>query len=138
MRVFLLVLFLTLSGCALTPGNQSCQVTDANELFKDPLKLSGAKFCGELVAVRYPTITHLFPPDGGTDTREELQLVLDAKATARLENLAGEISPVRMYVEGRMEVDEWCFNPDNPKLNRACVPFSRPAELRVTVLKLRE
>lgn len=130
-------------GCARTPTTSlysaGCDVTKAQEVFSDPVRYFGKRFCGQMVALVEDRQIWLLPLTPSDAARPNLDLALDGDSSRRLEvSLAGKSKAI-IYIEGRIDGLRKCF--EEPAITDArfrCVPFDRPAQFEASVVEIIE
>lgn len=120
-------------GCAPIGHESSsrCDVTSLQDVFRDPPRYFGKRFCGMALAVPEGRVLKIFPPSEAIpEERNDVVMFLDV-ATADALNPRNRL-PFRFYMEGVIGGMEECFESSTSEMQSICTPFRHPLDIRVS------
>lgn len=124
------------AGCAslgtASAEDRRCSVTDLAELFRNPLRYEGKRFCGRAAAYRHSRVIEVFPEGGLPSDRFDTVLFLSRRADTEVRERLGSAERISIYVEGKVQLQKPCYrvHPEGD----TCIPYKRPIDLGVTRL----
>lgn len=127
-----------LFGCA-HPSAQSarhhrCEVTSLNEVFRDPPRYFGVRFCGEALAVPEGRVLKLFPPSADIPAeRNDTVMFLDGRTADALD--PADRQPFRLYMEGVIGGVRECYQSPSSRRVTVCTPFRHPINISVSTYR---
>ena len=123
-------------GCAYSGAasatDRRCDVTELAELFRDPVRYEGQRFCGRANAYRHSRVIEVFPEGQLPKDRFDTALFLNRSADTKVRERLGSAGMISIYVEGKIRLQKPCYrvHPEGD----TCIPNKRPIDLRVTRL----
>lgn len=112
----------------------SCHVNDLNEVFADPTKYFGRKFCGNALARARGNVIEIFPVNTLLDNTPETAMFLDSKTHYEVFHRINEHGTIVIYLEGIIDGMRECF--EARESGDKCFPYERPLDLDVTMYRL--
>ena len=130
-------LSLLIYGCAPAQSEvnsssaNTCDVADLEEVFRDPMRYAGMHFCGEVAAYPEGLTIKMFPLGYRSPDNQNHTVLLAESDSEELLRLDNPSQPFRVYLRGRLEPMEECFETPLPP-NHMCVPYARPIFIYVS------
>lgn len=125
------------AGCAslatAAAADRRCDVTDLGELFRNPLRYEGKRFCGRAIAYRHSRTIEVFPEGEPPNDRFDTALFLSRRADSQVRERLGRAERIPIYVEGKVRLQKPCYSV-HPQ-GDTCIPYKRPIDLRVARLE---
>lgn len=136
--ISVLFAFAALAGCAHASSragrNSGCEVTSLADVFREPLRYVGKRFCGEALAVPEGRVLKIFPPSQEIPAeRNDTVMFLDGATADALD--PPDRQPFGLYIEGVIEVMEECFQPPSSEMETACTPFRHPINITASAYR---